>query len=161
MHNVTFISFTKLSILWRYQIVITKLSPFCCYQFVITKLSLLCRYQIVTFMSLPNCHLTKLSLPKCHYQIVITKLSLPNWHYQKSAHSILSILSIQSLWSLKSLFLRSYDVKSHIGLPSLGLWYYIQVLLKRKKKHLLLWTRILFLYVEAWKITFAIFNQNC
>ena len=28
-------------------------------------------------MSLPNCHLTKLSLPNCHYQIVITKLTLP------------------------------------------------------------------------------------
>ena len=66
-------SFTKLSLLWRYQIVITKLSLFCCYQIVITKLSLLWAYQIV---------ITKLSLPNCH----LTKLSLPNWHYQKSAH---------------------------------------------------------------------------
>ena len=74
---VTFISFTKLSLLWRYQIFITKLSLL---------LLPICHDQIVTFVSLPNSHyqivVTKLS----PYQIVITKLSLPNWHYQKSAH---------------------------------------------------------------------------
>ena len=56
---VTFISFTKLSLLWRYQIFITKLSLF-----------------VVTNLSWPNCHFCEL-----------TKLSLPNWHYQKSAHT--------------------------------------------------------------------------
>jgi len=39
----------------------------------------------ITKLSLPKCHfyvVTKLSLPTCHYQIGITKLSLPNCHYR-------------------------------------------------------------------------------
>ena len=59
-----------MSLSCSYQNVITKLSLFCrLYHIVISKLSLLWAYQIVT-------------LPNCHYQIVITKLSLPNCLYQ-------------------------------------------------------------------------------
>ena len=82
-----------------------------CHFFVVTKLSLFslanCHYKIVTFMflpvrhyqivitklSLPSCHHTKLVLQNCHYQIVvtklspyqvgITKLSFPNCHLTK------------------------------------------------------------------------------
>ena len=84
--NCHFFVVTKLLLPNGHFFVVTKLSLFCCYQFVLTKLSFLWAYQIViTKLSLPNFHLTKLSLPKCYY-----KLSLPNWHYQKSAHHIFS-----------------------------------------------------------------------
>ena len=118
-----------------YQIVIYLQLPNChffslanCHYKIVTYMFLPVRYYqiVITKLSLPSCHHTKLVLPNCHFQIVITKLIFPNCHYQIVVTKLSPYQVGITKLSLPSVTLTSWYYQI-VTLPS---WYFQIVITK-------------------------------